>query len=359
MSTQDRAGLGRICSARTVRTMKNHLVVTLGVVACTAMPQMSAGQSVDEVSYDLIVCDDAGSPAHAVGVGLELLIKLELLPTDGLNMATTASSSRERCLATMSEKASTFAIMDRAGVESASRGSHSSGDASDVRPLLIAGLWQQAAHFVIAKDHLLSGTIGDFAQLSNDQLVIDPSLREGASQLLAKAGVTVDPSAEELPLESLETLIENFDRGDIVGLAILGPVPSPIVTGFLAKTGDRAVLLELAERHVLADGRGWRPLQIPAASYPGIDRPAETFGNEVMLVAEADVTDDVVYRITKTMFDNLPKLGQMHDLAAQITIDRALAEVDVPLHPGAARYYREIGVLPYEAGAPKDDSANH
>ncbi|MGI9450746.1 MAG: TAXI family TRAP transporter solute-binding subunit [Geminicoccaceae bacterium] len=313
--------------------------------------------AIGEAQYELIVCDDPGSAAHAVGIGLELLIKLELMPAFSMNVASTTRSSDSGCLARMRDKTSTFAIMDRTVMGSERKGLHSSGDQPDIRPLLIAALWQQAAHFVIAKDHLLSGTIGDFALLSTDQLIVDPALLSGASQLLAKAGIMVDQNADDLPPAWPEALVERFNRGVTVGVAVLEPVPSAPVTEFLAKTGDRAILLELSARHILADGVGWQPVRIPASIYPHIDRPIETFGDRFMLVAEADVADEAVYQVTKIMFDNLPRLRLVHEIATQISIDHALEDAALPLHPGAARYYREIGVLPYEAGASKNNRA--
>ena len=327
----------------------------IGIVIATLMTwtwTVSSASAAGELSYDLIVCDDPGSPAHAVGVGLELLIKLELLPTVGVNVASSTSSRDESCLEMMKDNASSFAVLDRTVLGSASADLPSSSGKAEVRPLLIAALWRQAAHFVVARSHLLSGTIGDFAPLSTNQLRIDPALRKSASQLLAKAGITTNHQAE-LRLASLEALVEDFDRGTMIGFAALETIPSPLVAEFLSKTGGRAILLGLSERDVLADGKGWHPLRIPAASYPDIDKSIETFGNKVMLAAEAGIPDETVYQVTKIMFDNLPKLNRLHDVAAEIRIDRALVDADLPLHPGAARYYREIGVLPYEAGAPE------
>ncbi len=336
--------------------MENLRALTIGVVVLSFASEESLSASIDttgEDHYELIVCDDPGSAAHAVGIGLEFLVKLELLPSAGVNLTSSTSPNRIDCLTKMRSELSTFAIMDRMVLETAPGASAPSADEPEVRPLLIAALWRQAAHFVIAKEHLLSGTIGDYALLSSDQLMIDPALRVGASQLLAKAGVTIDRRADELPMEPLEAMVESFRRDDTIGLAMLEPVPSPTVTEFLEKAGDGAVLLELSARHVLSDGKGWRPTQIPASSYLNVDQPIETFGNGVMLVAEADVADETVYQTTKIMFDNLPKLWQVHDIATQISIERALEDADLPLHPGAARYYREIGVLPHEAGGSK------
>ena len=349
-----------VSSGRRVRTMKSRHASVISIVITTLMTwawAVSSASAAGELSYDLIVCDDPGSPAHAVGVGLELLIKLELLPTVDVNVASSTSSRDESCLEKMKDNAASFAVLDRTVLGSAPADLPTSGGKAEVRPLLIAALWRQAAHFVIARSHLLSGTIGDIALLSTNQFMVDPALRKSASQLLAKAGITTDHQAD-LRLASPEALVEGFDRGTMIGFAVLEMTPSPLVAEFLSKTGGRATLLGLSERDVLADGKGWRPVLIPADSYPDIDQPIETFGNKVMLAAEADIPDETVYQVTKTMFDNLPKLNRLHDVAAEIRIDQALVDADLPLHPGAARYYREIGVLPYEAGALKADRSN-
>ncbi|MEZ5936130.1 MAG: TAXI family TRAP transporter solute-binding subunit [Alphaproteobacteria bacterium] len=338
--------------------MTRWRAMAMGIVgsAVAAWGLMAASaHAASEPAHDLIVCDDLGSPAHALGIGLELLVKLELMPTTGIDVAASASSGRADCLMTMEDKASAFAILDSTIVESPPEDLRFSGDGPKTRPLLVASLWRQAAQFLIARNQRLSGTIGDFALLSDDQRVIDPALRDGAALLLAMAGITIDRRTDGMPMKTPDALTESFNRGATIGFAVLEPVPSPTVTEFLAKTGGRAVMLELSQRYLEADDTGWRPLLIPAFSYPDISRPVETFGNTVMLVAEADVADETVYQVTKIMFNNLPKLRQVDDIATQISIDRALDDTDLPLHPGAARYYREIGVLPYEAGASKVD----
>ena len=53
-----------------------------------------------------------------------------------------------------------------------------------------------------------------------------------------------------------------------------------------------------------------------------------------------------VYRLTKAIFEHLPRLHQQHRAARQIRLETALLGLPCPLHPGAARYYREVGLLP-------------
>jgi TRAP transporter TAXI family solute receptor len=58
-----------------------------------------------------------------------------------------------------------------------------------------------------------------------------------------------------------------------------------------------------------------------------------------------DVPADVVYAMTKGMFENLPDLTSAHPAAQGISLEYASRGSPVPLHPGAERYYREKGVL--------------
>jgi uncharacterized protein len=84
---------------------------------------------------------------------------------------------------------------------------------------------------------------------------------------------------------------------------------------------------------------------LPAGSVPGTDEAIETFASPVAFSAHADVDEELVYQITKTMFEEKERLIQVHPLAAYMTLENALDGLPYPLHPGAERFYKEQGVL--------------
>ena len=55
--------------------------------------------------------------------------------------------------------------------------------------------------------------------------------------------------------------------------------------------------------------------------------------------------DDLVYAITKAVFENINDLQAVHPAASQTTVDFTLTATPVPLHPGAIRYYEEVGAV--------------
>ena len=61
-------------------------------------------------------------------------------------------------------------------------------------------------------------------------------------------------------------------------------------------------------------------------------------------MAGAHVPDDVIYEITKVMYENLPFLKSVHGSLKDMNIETALKGITVPLHPGAVKYYREVGI---------------
>jgi hypothetical protein len=87
-----------------------------------------------------------------------------------------------------------------------------------------------------------------------------------------------------------------------------------------------------------------RPVTVAANQLQGQDRPTETLGSEWLLVCRSDLSEDLVYQLTREFFAQLPALARDHGEAALIDPEQAPA-TPIPLHAGAARYYREREIL--------------
>jgi TRAP transporter TAXI family solute receptor len=88
----------------------------------------------------------------------------------------------------------------------------------------------------------------------------------------------------------------------------------------------------------------YRKGKIPGGTYEGVeeDTPALEVGNVV--VAHEDLDEETAYIITKTLFENIPSLGEVHPAALQMDPETAW-DTPIKLHPGAERYFKEIGTL--------------
>ena len=85
----------------------------------------------------------------------------------------------------------------------------------------------------------------------------------------------------------------------------------------------------------------YAPETIPAGTY-GLKEEVDTVAVLAMLVVRDDVAEDVVYDITKALYENADNIA--HDKAKFIKKEDALNGIGIPVHPGAQKYYDEVGV---------------
>ncbi len=88
--------------------------------------------------------------------------------------------------------------------------------------------------------------------------------------------------------------------------------------------------------------------RIPVRHYPKATNKQDvpTIGMMTTVVTSAKVSDDVVYALTKELFENLEQFKKQHPAFAELTPAGMLKGLSAPLHPGAEKYYKEAGLLP-------------
>jgi TRAP transporter TAXI family solute receptor len=84
---------------------------------------------------------------------------------------------------------------------------------------------------------------------------------------------------------------------------------------------------------------------IPAGTYTGQKADVPTAAVVNYLVTSSDVSDDLAYKMTKLIYENLPELANSHVAGKDIKLETAATNSPAPLHPGAIRYFKEKGVL--------------
>lgn len=163
-----------------------------------------------------------------------------------------------------------------------------------------------------------------------------------ARSIFEAAGMSYKDLAktEYLPFAESVELIKNRQLDATLQSAGLG----------VASIRDLASSLPINVVAVPADivkkiGAPYIPVTIPAGTYDGqtADVPTAAVGN--FLITHSGVSDEVAYQMTKLLFENLPKLTAAHAAAKAIDVKKALDGMPVPLHPGAERYYKEIGLI--------------
>ena len=122
--------------------------------------------------------------------------------------------------------------------------------------------------------------------------------------------------------------------------------PTPAIVD-LAMNRD-IVVLQIDDAHAAqlsAKYPFYTQFPIPAGSYRGQNQPVRTVAVKATFIVSPRVAEDVVYSLTKALFENIPQIIQAHAKGSELSTSYAVEGISVPFHPGAARYFREIGAM--------------
>ncbi|WP_188637708.1 TAXI family TRAP transporter solute-binding subunit [Vreelandella lutescens] len=132
--------------------------------------------------------------------------------------------------------------------------------------------------------------------------------------------------------------------GDIdAGFWSVGPPTSSILN--LAATRDIR-LIGLSDEEI-ANAQEveavFAPYELAAGMYDGMDEAVQTIGIPNVLVVNADMDEELAYQLTQLLFENTDELIAVHPAANDTTVEFTMNSTPVPLHPGAVRYFEEVG----------------
>lgn len=116
-----------------------------------------------------------------------------------------------------------------------------------------------------------------------------------------------------------------------------------------ATTSCDSVLVNVqndATEALLENNPYYRVATIPGGMYRGNDDDVTTFGVAATFVTSASVPDDVVYEIVKAVFENFDSFKRLHPAFGNLNKEEMVSDaLTAPLHPGALRYYKEVGLI--------------
>lgn len=116
-----------------------------------------------------------------------------------------------------------------------------------------------------------------------------------------------------------------------------------------ATTSCDSVLVNVdneATQALVEDNPYYRVATIPGGMYRGNDEDVTTFGVAATFVTSSSVPDDVVYEVVKAVFENFDSFKRLHPAFANLQKEEMVSDaLSAPLHPGALKYYKEVGLV--------------
>ena len=319
-------------------------------VAATLAIAGTSVQAQDEGANYVLATASTGGTYYPVGVALATLVKVKLEPKQKIGMAAISSAGSGENVRLIREGEAQFGIMQGLFGHYASTGTGPLAEVGAQEELRsVSMLWQNVEHFLVASDVAATGTVEDLVSLKGEAMAMgrQNSGTIGSNRtILGGFGVDID-SDYELVFGGYGPSAEALQNGQVKGIGTPAGVPVGAVSQLMAAAGDSVTLLGFTdEQMATADGGRalWTPYTIPAGTYPGQDADVQTIAQPNFLATHADLPEDHVYQITKTMYENLPFLQAIHPATKAMAIENAIGGLPLPLHSGALKYYQEIGI---------------
>jgi len=212
---------------------------------------------------------------------------------------------------------------------------------SDIRG--IATLYPEMVQIVTLKEYAIT-EIGD---LAGKRVGIGaPGSGTAVHMLAILAAAGLDETRLDIQyLDFAECVAGLQDRSIDAGCIVAG-IPTAAVTD-IAASADIAIVSVPAAIYAALSGQYpfYVTAVIPAGTYEGVAQDTTTVAVRAMLATRADVSEDLIYDATKAIFEHTDALAAAHPRGGDITLATALTGMPIPLHPGAEKYFVELGLI--------------
>lgn len=209
---------------------------------------------------------------------------------------------------------------------------------------IFAGLYLNPNQVVVTKDSGIE-TLEDLIGKHISVGAAGSTTVDEASIHLGLLGKTL----EDMKTEYMGTSesADAISNKQLDGVWVMAGTPNAAVTQIMTTTDSK--ILPIPEETVealKADYPWYASYIIPAGTYAGQDEDVPTSAVKLTLFITADVDEETVYQMTKTFWENWDMLTETHAALKKADPKEACNDVaGVPIHEGAARYYREIGLM--------------
>jgi TRAP transporter TAXI family solute receptor len=308
----------------------------VGAAAAAALPRFALAQQ----KFVNILTGGQSGVYYPLGVALAQIYG-KSIPNAKATAQVTKASAENLNLLQAGRGELAFTLAD--ALSDAYKGVAEAGFAKPLNKLRgIAGIYSNYIQIVASAD---SG-IRTLADLKGKRLSVGAAksgTELNARAVLKAAGLSYGDlgKVEYLPFGESVELIKNRQLDATLQSAGLG------VASIRDLASSQKIVVVAVPADVIAKigDPAYQPATIPANTYTGQTADVPTVAIPNFLVSHAGVSDDLAYAMTKSLFDNLETLYAAHNAAKAIHRENALKGMPVPLHPGAARYYREVGLM--------------
>ena len=165
-----------------------------------------------------------------------------------------------------------------------------------------------------------------------------------ARQILDAYGISFDDIGKQNL--SFSASADALKDNKIDAFFCVAGVPTPAIIDLT--TGKDVVILEVDDTHaaqLIKKYPFYSQYPIPAGSYKTQDSAIMTVAVKATFIVSNKLSEDTVYKLTKCLFESKAEIEAAHNKGKELSGSYAVDGISVPFHPGAVKYYKEIGVM--------------
>ena len=320
--------------------MKKALKLTALVAAAAILISSCTGGSGSQPTRLLMVTGGTSGTYYAYGGIIAATLTEKLNNIEITANTSGASSANARSL---NNKEAELAILQNDVLDYAYNGTELLKDDGAMKSLrTIATLYPEVVQVVAT----VASDIKSISDLKGKRVCVGDAgsgTEANARQVLAAYGLDFSDfsKVEYLSFGDAATAIQN---GTLDASFTTAGVPNPAITELNNSTDIVLVPINGAEAdRLLSDYQFYSKFTITDDAYGFAG--GETVAILATLACTDALAENVVYEITKGLFDNQPALATAHAKGQELSAQKAIQGVSVPFHPGAEKYYKEAGVL--------------
>jgi TRAP transporter TAXI family solute receptor len=289
-----------------------------------------------------------GGTFYPVGVAIATITHAQLSTSQGISLTAISSAGSLENLKLLRDNQAQFAILQGPfGAWSWTGEGPVSTPQTHLRS--VSALWKNVEHFVLLSELTEQKNMSDLNRLDGQRYVLG-ARNSGAEQtgrfILDTLGIDYEEKFN-LAYMGYGPTSNAIQDGNIVGMNIPAGAPVSAITRAYAMLGDRMTLLNWTQESLDKLNNQyplWDWYDFPPGTYPNQEELVRTIASPNVLVTREDIPSNVVYNITKVIWENLATLQEIHGATNDMRQEIAINGLGAPLHEGALRYYREIGL---------------
>ena len=313
------------------------IVKVAALVICTAF--VLAGCSKNAKKDYILATGGTGGTYYPFGGAIANIWNTKI---ENMNVTAQATGASAENLRLINKGEAEYAIVQNDVMDYAYNGKDLFAGEKLENIMTIGTLYPEVVQIAVSKDSGIK-SVADFRGKRISVGDAGSGVEFNAKQILEGYGLTFDDIKKSNL--SFKESAEGIQNGTLDGCFVTAGVPNAALQELAFSAGLVLVPVDsVAAEKICKKYNYYTVTSIPGGTYKGTDSDTAALAIKATLAVNAKLDEEIVYQMTKALFENLDSLAAAHAKGKEVSAKAAVTGVSVPFHPGAKKYFTEIGL---------------